>query len=93
MDLITNGFDDADFVGVIRKRTSKFTIRHIGMVDGLRDPRPFMQAAKALMVDDPAFASSVRIEFIGKVNKPYQDFVGADELLFEGHRLFTACFS
>ena len=81
VDLITNGFDEDDFVGVQKVKTEKFTIRHIGMVDELRDPRPFMEAARALGQEQPDFLSHVKIEFIGYVNSSFRSHVKNDELL------------
>jgi glycosyltransferase involved in cell wall biosynthesis len=64
VDLITNGFDTDDFKGIVKRRTEHFTIRHIGVVDELRDPRPFMNAVARLLAADPSFRNSVSIEFI-----------------------------
>jgi hypothetical protein len=81
VDLITNGFDEADFSGIERVRTSLFTIRHIGMVDELRDPRPFMEALKQLMEEQTEFAKQIKLEFIGSVNTAFRDFVSQDSSL------------
>jgi hypothetical protein len=81
VDLITNGFDVDDFRQVVHTRTEKFTIRHIGIVDELRDPKPVMQAIKELCVSDSDFASNVLIEFIGKVNSSFKNFVKEDDQL------------
>lgn len=79
--LITNGFDEDDFRGIERRRTAKFTIRHIGMVDELRDPRPFMMAIKSLLAENPSWIEKVVVEFIGSVNSAFQAFVAADPVL------------
>lgn len=81
VDLITNGFDVEDFEGIVKSRTEKFTIRHVGIVDELRDPKPVMQAMKELCVSDSDFASQVQIEFIGKVNTSFKQFVKEDSQL------------
>ena len=80
VELITNGFDEDDFRGIEKTRTTKFTIRHIGMVDELRDPRPFMRVVRAL-AEDPEFLKQTKIEFIGSVNSAFRDFVQDDTLL------------
>jgi hypothetical protein len=49
-------FDAEDFVGIENIKTSKFTIRHIGVVDELRDPRPIMEVLKALFISNPDLA-------------------------------------
>jgi len=80
VELITNGYDEDDFKGIERTRTSKFTIRHIGMVDELRDPRPFMRVIRTL-AEDSEFLKQTKIEFIGSVNSAFMDFVKDDTLL------------
>lgn len=78
VDLITNGFDTDDFAQVTRVKTSKFTIRHTGVVDELRDPRPFMNALKKVVESG---ASDVVVEFIGNVNSSFKEFIAADPVL------------
>jgi len=81
VDLITNGFDADDFLQVVHVKTEKFTIRHIGIVDELRDPRPVMLAIRELCDSDSDFATHIQIEFIGKVNSSFQNFVNEDTQL------------
>ncbi len=81
VELITNGFDEDDFKGIKKVRTENFTIRHIGMVDELRDPRPFMQAVRELLTQNPSWRTQVKIEFIGSVNSSFREFVAIDPLL------------
>jgi len=75
VDLITNGFDTDDFEKINRVKTSKFTIRHTGVVDELRDPRPFMLALKEVANDD------FLVEFIGNVNSAFKEFIKNDPVL------------
>ncbi len=81
VDLLTNGFDDDDFGTIVRTKTSKFTIRHIGQVDELRDPRPFMNVARALGSKSQEFAEGTQIEFIGPVNAGFRKYVSDDAIL------------
>lgn len=81
VDLITNGFDTDDFEQVLRRRTKKFTIRHTGVVDELRDPRPFMLALKKVVETTPGMKETVEIEFIGNVNSSFKQFIGGDPVL------------
>ncbi len=81
VDLITNGFDEDDFGKVQRIVTSKFTIRHIGIVDELRDPRPVMEALKQLAVTDSEFRDNVAVEFIGNVNSGFKNYIAQDKVL------------
>ncbi|MCW5910725.1 MAG: glycosyltransferase family 4 protein [Cyclobacteriaceae bacterium] len=81
VQLITNGFDEDDFRSTEHQRTVKFTIRHIGGVDELRDPRPAMLAIRQLCEQDPDFRRSVQVEFVGSVNASFKKFVEQDKLL------------
>ena len=81
VELITNGFDTEDFNKTERVRNSRFTIRHIGIVDELRDPRPVMEAIKLLAVQHPEMAELIQVEFIGNVNTNFKNDVASDDLL------------
>ena len=81
VELITNGFDEDDFQKIEKVKTSVFTIRHVGIVDQLRDPRPFMQALKQLLLLQPDLKSQLVVEFIGNVNSLFKDEVTHDALL------------
>jgi glycosyltransferase involved in cell wall biosynthesis len=81
VELITNGFDDEDFAHLQKTRTSHFVIRHIGVVDELRDPRPFLEALNSLLATRTALRSVVRVEFIGNVNQALVQWVEGDPLL------------
>jgi len=81
VDLITNGFDVEDFKSIKNIKTSKFAIRHIGVVDELRDPRPIMEVIKELCISNPDFANNITIEFIGKVNSAFKGYVNSDSNL------------
>ncbi len=81
VELLTNGFDAEDFSNITRTKTDKLTIRHIGQVDELRDPRPFMNAVRAIAMDSTDFVEHVKIEFVGPVNSAFREFVMQDALL------------
>jgi glycosyltransferase involved in cell wall biosynthesis len=81
LDLITNGFDEDDFKSIVHSKTDKFTIRHIGVVDELRDPRPVMQAIKKLMEENVDFRSDLLVEFVGNVNSSFKEYITMDENL------------
>lgn len=90
VDLITNGFDEEDFSKIDHVRTEKFTIRHIGVVDELRDPRPVMEALKEILSVNSVLVDSIAVEFIGNVNSAFKAYVEQDEILsrvvqFIGH--------
>jgi glycosyltransferase involved in cell wall biosynthesis len=75
--LYTNGFDEDDFTQINYKRSDKFIIRHIGIVNEKCDPRPFMQAVLKLMSEDHKFRSSIQIEFIGEVHQQFKNYVSS----------------
>lgn len=81
VDVITNGFDTDDFDQVKRVKTERFTIRHTGIVDELRDPRPFMLALKKVVEAQPGMKENVIVEFIGNVNSAFKEFIAADPVL------------
>lgn len=73
--LLTNGYDEDDFKGLVYQRSEKFMIRHVGIVNEKCDPRPFMKALEAEMRSNPLFAADVRVEFIGEVHPDFKRFV------------------
>ena len=81
--LITNGYDTDDFKTVEKTRTDKFIIRHLGGVDALRDPRPFLFALKELLRKNESkeISNTLSIEFIGTVNTSLKQEVVSDEVL------------
>jgi len=81
VDLITNGFDEDDFKGIVSLKNEKFTIRHVGVVDELRDPRPIMEAVKQICQSDSELSKMIVIEFIGKVNSAFKHYVRNDQQL------------
>ena len=81
VELLTNGFDETDFQGITHTRTQRFTIRHMGVVDELRDPRPFMNAVRKAMQENAGLRNHLAIEFIGQVNAAFVAWVTADDEL------------
>jgi len=79
--LLTNGFDEEDFASIQRIKTSKFTMRHIGVVDELRDPRPLLQSIKEVCQNETGFVEKIQVEFIGNVNSSFRKYVLEDDIL------------
>jgi glycosyltransferase involved in cell wall biosynthesis len=73
--LLTNGFDDDDVKQLQYVRPSKFTIRHIGIVNEQRDPIPFMEALEQWLRENEAVQDTVALEFIGDVYPPFLAYV------------------
>jgi len=76
--LLTNGFDEEDFAGLVHTKEDTFLIRHVGLVNEKCDPRPFMRAFVSELRDNAAFARDVRLEFIGEVHPDFRRFVAGD---------------
>lgn len=81
VQLLTNGYDTADFSGLKISRGEHFTICHVGVMDERRNPKTFLKAVASMMREDPRFAAKVRIEFIGDVHRSFPAFVSSDPVL------------
>lgn len=79
--LLTNGFDEEDFKGIVYAKTDKFIIRHVGIVNEKCDPTPFMNALKIEMEDHKDFARDVQVEFIGEVHPHFSSYVDKIDVL------------
>ncbi|UII24561.1 glycosyltransferase family 4 protein [Fulvivirga maritima] len=77
VEVITNGFDHDEFDQHAHLEPDEFIIRHVGVVDELRDPRPVLKAIKELHNEGKSF----KLEFIGNVNKTLQLEIENDEAL------------
>ncbi|TRX62141.1 glycosyltransferase family 4 protein [Fulvivirga sp. M361] len=73
--VITNGYEKEDFESYKDIKPEKdFVIRHVGLVDELRDPSPFLEAFHELLLESEEWRD-VRIEFIGNVNQAFKTMV------------------
>lgn len=67
--VITNGFDPDDFRDAENiAPAGKFLISHIGTIDDLRDPRPFLTALKALLPAHQQLQKDIEVLFVGQVS-------------------------
>jgi len=80
--LLPNGFDEEDFEDIVHKKSDKFLIRHVGIINEKCDPRPLMKVLRDAMIEQKEFAENIRIEFIGEVHPSFKSFVVEDEKLF-----------
>jgi glycosyltransferase involved in cell wall biosynthesis len=78
---LPNGFDEDDFRNFERRKTDRFLIRHVGIINEKCDPRPFMSALIDLIREHEQFASLCRMEFIGEVHPSFKAFVESDATL------------
>ncbi len=82
VNVITNGFDPDDFntSGNVEP-SDKFLISHIGTIDDLRDPRPFLYGIKALAQEMENFANEIEILFVGVVSRKLISEIESDVIL------------
>lgn len=66
--VITNGFDEENFLHKRPAPDARFTIVHMGMLGGARDHRIFWQALAAFAQQDKAFHETLEIRLYGKVD-------------------------
>ncbi len=79
---ITNGVDPSDFPVLQDKRKeSVFLLSHIGTIDDLRDPRPFLEAFKALCNENENFAALARFRMTGIISGSYLEDYWNDPVL------------
>ena len=82
VEVITNGFDPDDFnISGNIEQSEKFLISHIGTIDELRDPRPFLYALKQLVTEIPVLQNEVEVLFVGVVSKKLIAEIEADDIL------------
>lgn len=75
VNLLTNGFDEADFKNFSKRKADKFYLRHIGAVNDKCDPRTFMLACAQLCNEEQEIKDNMVIEFIGEVHSAFKEFV------------------
>jgi len=66
-EIISNGFDSADFEGLNPKVSDKFEIVYVGTFNRLHDPRPFLQAYSELLRGEEDFAQRAHFTRVGQV--------------------------
>lgn len=79
--LLTNGFDEDDFVNFKLKKSDRFLIRHVGIVNEKCDPRPFMKVVAELCNKNEEIRKALSIEFVGQVHPSFKEFVNENQTL------------
>lgn len=75
LEIITNGFDDADFKLKFTEKTYDFTISHIGLLNELRDPKAFFIAVQSLGSEYQLFSERCKIRLVGNVNPEVKELI------------------
>lgn len=86
VNVIGNGFDENDFKAFSYKRDDKFSIRHIGIVDEMRDPSPFIEVFNVFLKEHEN--ENVELEFIGNVADTFKEWVEKNPVVSD-HVYFT----
>jgi glycosyltransferase involved in cell wall biosynthesis len=68
VDVITNGYDEPDYAGLVRAPDAKFSVTHIGLLSIERKLAAFWSAVKELINEIPAFKNDLVIRLAGKVD-------------------------
>ncbi len=68
IDVITNGFDEADFKGSSAAVKKEFAFHHIGALNKDRNPHAFWKGLKAAMGEVPALKENLKIRLVGKTD-------------------------
>jgi glycosyltransferase involved in cell wall biosynthesis len=74
VDVITNGYDDADVSNAIVELDKQFSIAHIGTFAQSRNPEKLWECLSELVTENKEFAADLEIKLVGKVD----GFVMAD---------------
>lgn len=69
IEVVTNGFDEADFREEEVASDPEFVICHIGSLNQDRNSQPLWETLADLANEDPAFRKSLRLRFIGKTDE------------------------
>lgn len=67
-EVVTNGFDPADFPKTEAKKPEWFTLTHTGSLNRDRNPETLWKVLGKLSADDILFSEKLRIRFIGKTD-------------------------
>lgn len=81
IEVITNGYDDADFTNYNPEPPEKFVISHVGFVSEYRMPKALLEVLNHLCQTNPAFANDLEIQFIGISSDALQSLFSAYKCL------------
>ena len=75
VEMITNGFDEEDFVISRQARNDKFVVTHTGLLAADGNPENLWRALQNLAEKDPEFREKLQINLIGRVDKAVLDTI------------------
>lgn len=68
VDVITNGFDPADFIYASGDQPDKFNILHAGSLNRDRNPHAFWEALEKLLKEEPSLKEKLSLDLIGPLD-------------------------
>ena len=68
IEVVTNGFDPADFGRNVGELDTKFTLTHIGSLNKDRNPNFLWATLKEICIENKSFEVDLEIKFIGKTD-------------------------
>jgi glycosyltransferase involved in cell wall biosynthesis len=68
VEVVTNGFDPADFVFEVQAPDKKFTLTHVGSLNKDRNPNFLWATLKEICAENRFFEKDLEIKFIGKTD-------------------------
>lgn len=80
VEVVTNGFDAADFKNVNTTPDPAFVVLHTGSLNKDRNPKEFFKAVKQLREKDAGFAGKFRLRLIGKSDHAVMESIEEMEL-------------
>jgi len=78
--VIANGYDEDDVYKGAVESDSRFSVSHIGTMSNARNPEVLWRAIQKLSKEDAAFATTVEIRLVGKVDSSVSESVRAHGL-------------
>lgn len=73
VEVITNGFDAADFEDVTSEENNKFRIAHVGLLNDGRNPHVLWHALDKLCKENPEFTERMEVVLVGTVDQTVID--------------------
>lgn len=68
VEVIYNGYDDADFIPPKNLEIDRYTIRYFGFMNADRNPDILWEALQTLHVNNPEYKNKLKVEIYGKAN-------------------------
>ncbi len=68
IEVITNGYDEDDFLNKENRLDKNFSISHIGAMNADRNPKMLWKALSELLAEIPELKNDLRLNFIGKTD-------------------------